>query len=109
MSHIHVSHLNLHSNGLICVFFFFSFDLNEHHFNCKSVVVRVLGFLSFSPAASPGLCLKKPVRVGGDKRTQGIVEQKEGKGTLVNTNRSAFLWNKRTDVPSSHRTYFPLG
>lgn len=37
------------------------------------------------------------------------MEQKEGKGTLVNTNRSAFLWNKRTDVPSSHRFYFPLG
>lgn len=37
------------------------------------------------------------------------MEQKEGKGTLVNTNRSAVLWNKRTDVPSSHGFYFPLG
>lgn len=40
--------------------------------------------------------------------TEGTMEQKEGKGTLVNTNRSAFLWNKRTDVPSSHRFDFPL-
>lgn len=35
--------------------------------------------------------------------TEGAAEQKEGKGTLVNTNRAAFLWNKRTDVPFSHR------
>lgn len=46
---------------------------------------------------------------GAGMMTEGTVEQKEGKGTLLNTNRSAFLWNKRTDVPSSHRFYFLLG
>lgn len=49
------------------------------------------------------------INCGAGMMTEGTVEQKEGKRTLLNTNRSAFLWNKRTDVPSSHRFYLPLG